>query len=394
MPTRDSPDIKVLIAPDSFKGSLTSQQAVDAIAAGILRAIPDANIDGLPLADGGEGTTDALLAATGGEKVPLHVTGPLGQPVDSFYGWLKNGETAVVEAAAACGLTQVPPQLRDPRITTSRGLGELLLVALRRKPKRIIVGIGGSATNDGGSGLLRALGARFLDDCGAELPEGGAALRRLSKLDLTGWSWPDEGPEILIASDVKNPLCGEQGASAVFGPQKGATPERVRELDEALAHFARISAQTLSEDYSKEEGAGAAGGIGFALMAFLNGKMQPGVELVLEAASFSARASRADLIVTGEGRLDAQTGMGKAVLGVARAGKAAGKPVVALAGSLTGNLEALRDEGLSAAMSIAVGPCDLEEMMENADTLLTDASERMMRWIMVGRRLAGEGEDA
>jgi glycerate kinase len=375
--------VRILIAPDSFKGSLTSEEAAEAIAEGIHRAAPSAVTDGLPIADGGEGTTDALLKAVGGERRMVRVTGPLGEPLESFFGVLADGETAVLEAAAACGLTQVPPERRDPRYTTSRGLGELMFTAADTGVKRLIVGIGGSATNDGGSGLLRALGARFLDENGAGLPEDGAALARLAKLDLSGWRWPEHGPKIEVASDVDNPLCGEFGASAVFGPQKGATPEIVKELEDALSHYASICAQTLGRDFSNAPGAGAAGGIGFALMAFLGASLRPGIELMLEAARFSERAAVADWIVTGEGRLDSQTARGKAVLGVARAGKVAGKPVVALAGGILGETRSLKEEGLLAAMDIAPGPMTLDEMVTNAASLLTDAAERMMDWLLI-----------
>ncbi|MBW3624557.1 MAG: glycerate kinase [Armatimonadetes bacterium] len=374
----------ILVAPDSFKGSLTAEQAAQTIAEGVLRVLPDAEIDLLPIADGGEGTTDALLRAAGGERQEIRVTGPLGEPVESFYGRLDGGRTAVMEAAAACGLTQVPTHRRDPRVTTSRGLGELMVAALKDRPERIILGIGGSATNDGGSGMLRALGAKFLDARGDPLSEGGAALSRLARIDMSGWSWPEDGLEILVASDVTNPLCGKNGASAVFGPQKGASPEVVAELDRALERFAQVSAQTLGRDLADAPGAGAAGGIGYALLAFLGAKLRPGVEIVLEATRFEERAARADLVVTGEGRLDTQTGMGKAVLGVAQAGQRAGTPVIALAGSLSGDLSALKDEGLCAAMSIATGPSRLEEMMEDGRELLTAAAERAMQFLQVG----------
>jgi glycerate kinase len=308
--------------------------------------------------------------------------------VESFFGVLADGETAVVEAAAACGLTQVPPARRDPRVTTSRGLGELMKAALDSGAKRLIVGIGGSATNDGGCGLLRAFGARFLDESGHDLPEGGASLARLAAIDLSDWSGPKDASELLVASDVNNPLFGDAGASAVFGPQKGATPDMVRELDAALSNYATVCASALGRDCSRLPGAGAAGGIGFALLAFCSATLRPGVELILEAARFSDRAALADLIVTGEGRLDSQTARGKAVLGVARAGKGAGKPVVALAGSLSGDLRPLKGEGLCAAASISPGPMTVDEMMENASPLLTDAAERMMGWLLAGELLS------
>ncbi len=391
---------RVLIAPDGFKGSLSAQRAAEALARGMKRALPDLQADLLPLSDGGEGFAETLLVAGGGAWVPAHVTGPLGEPLDSGFGLLEEGRVAVVEAAAACGLTLVPPERRDPRVTTSRGLGELLLAALTHAPRHILVGLGGSATNDGGTGLLRALGARFLDARGCDLPEGGAALARLTRINLDGWRWPADAPPLLVASDVTNPLCGPLGASAVYGPQKGASPEAIIELDAALARYARVTAETLGAapadapgvalagyGYADAPGAGAAGGLGYAFLAWLHADLRPGVELALEAARFPQRAAACDLIVTGEGRLDAQTGMGKAILGVARAGKAAGKPVVALVGGIVedspGDLDGLREEGLLTAMSLAPGPMTLEALMRDAEPLLEAAAERMARWLTV-----------
>jgi glycerate kinase len=256
------------------------------------------------------------------------------------------------------------------------------------RPRRLIVGIGGSATNDGGTGMLRAFGARFLDGGGSDLPEGGASLARLARIDLSNAAWP-ENVEIRVASDVTNPLCGERGATAVYGPQKGATPEMIPSLDAALARFAEVSAKTLGRDLSEAPGAGAAGGLGFALTAFLGATLQSGIDLALETANFRERAERADFIVTGEGRLDSQTGQGKTVMGIARAAKAAGKPTVAFAGEVSGDLGALEEAGLLAVASIAKGPSSLEEMMANAGNLLEDASERMMRWLSLGVRMAG-----
>ncbi len=375
----------ILVAPTAFKESLSPAQASQAIARGILKEWPEVKVLLAPLADGGDGTVEALLAGVGGKRIPIRIPGPLGEPVESFFGLLSDGKTAVVESASSCGLAMVPPERRDPRFTTSRGLGELLLSALEAGAQKIIVGLGGSATNDGGMGLLKALGARFLDAEGKELPEGGGALKALAKIDLSGWRWPEPGPEIIIAADVTNPLCGPNGASVVYGPQKGATPEMVEELDQALSHYAKVVADLLGQDWKDAPGAGSAGGLGFALMAFLKGKRRSGVSVVMETIGFEEKLQRAHLVVTGEGRLDTQTSYGKAIAGVLEKARAMGVPVVALVGSWTGDLEPLYEKGLSAVMSIAPGPSDLSTLLKEADLLLEQIARTLTRILKIGK---------
>lgn len=388
-------NLEIIAAPDSFKGSLSALQAAEAIKRGILKEVPDASVVMIPIADGGEGTVEAFLASVGGIRVPVRATGPLGREVEAFYGILSDGCTAVVEAAAACGLHLLNPSERNPFRATTRGVGEILLHAVSRGCRKIILGVGGSATNDGGSGMLRALGARFLDGDGREVPEGALGLESLAVIDLSSWLWPSSGLEVVLAADVKNPLCGPNGASFVYGPQKfppDAPPSEagLRALDKALERMARVSAEVLGRDMFGAEGAGAAGGLGFAAMAFLGASVRSGAELVLEAARFDERLEQADLVFTGEGSIDKQTLFGKAVMRVCSAAARRGVPVVALAGSINADEDALRQLGLSAWASIAVGPSSVDEMCGNAGVLLERAAAGMMRWLNLGRLLAVE----
>lgn len=388
-------NLEIIAAPDSFKGSLGALQAAEAIKRGILKEVPEASVVLIPIADGGEGTVDAFLASVGGSRVPVRATGPLGGEVEAFYGVLEDGSTAVVEAAAACGLHLLRPEERDPFRATTRGVGEILLHAAAGGCRRIILGVGGSATNDGGSGMLRALGARFLDGSGREIPEGARGLEKLAEIDLSGWLWPSSGLEVVLAADVKNPLCGTNGASFVYGPQKfspDAPPSEadLRALDSALERMARVSAEVLGRDLSGAEGAGAAGGLGFAAMAFLGASVRPGAELVLEAARFDERLAEADMVFTGEGSIDRQTLFGKAVMRVCSAAVRRGVPVVALAGSIDVDEDVLRRLGLSAWASIAVGPSSLSEMCADAELLLERAAAGVMRWLNLGRLLAAK----
>lgn len=357
--------MKIVIAPDSFKESLSAPEVAAAIARGWQQVFPDAECLLRPMADGGEGTVDALLAAVGGERRECEVRGPMGAPVKAHWGWLGQG-TAVIEMAAASGLHWVACEQRDARLASSFGTGELIREALDAGATRIILGLGGSATNDAGSGLLQALGMRFLDDRGDELAPGGAALANLDQLDLSGLDARLLEVQIEVAADVDNPLCGPRGASAVFGPQKGATPEQVAELDMALGRFARIAAATLGEDHAEFPGVGAAGGLGFAARAFLKASFRPGIELVAELSGLAAAVEHADLVITGEGRMDAQTLHGKTPVGVARVARAAGVPVIALSGSLGDNYQALYEAGIEAAFSLAPGPLSLEQAMAGA----------------------------
>lgn len=357
--------MKIVIAPDSFKESLSAPEVAAAIARGWQRVFPEAECLLRPMADGGEGTVDALLAAVGGERHECWVRGPMGEPVRAHWGWLGEG-TAVIEMAAASGLHWVPREQRDARVASSFGTGELIAEALQAGATRIILGLGGSATNDAGAGLLQALGMRFLDDQGRELAAGGAALAALDQLDLSGLDARLLQVQIEVAADVDNPLCGARGASAVFGPQKGATPEQVAELDTALGRFARIAAATLGEDHAEFPGVGAAGGLGFAARAFLKATFRPGIELVAELSGLAEAVQGADLVITGEGRMDAQTLHGKTPVGVARVAQDAGVPVIALAGSLGEDYQALYDAGIEAAFSLAPGPLSLEQAMAAA----------------------------
>ncbi|WP_395505714.1 glycerate kinase [Ectopseudomonas hydrolytica] len=357
--------MKIVIAPDSFKESLSAPEVAAAIARGWQRVFPEAECLLRPMADGGEGTVDALLAAVGGERRECWVRGPMGEPVRAHWGWLGEG-TAVIEMAAASGLHWVPREQRDARVASSFGTGELIAEALQAGATRIILGLGGSATNDAGAGLLQALGMRFLDDQGRELAAGGAALAALDQLDLSGLDARLLQVQIEVAADVDNPLCGARGASAVFGPQKGATPEQVAELDTALGRFARIAAATLGEDHAEYPGVGAAGGLGFAARAFLKATFRPGIELVAELSGLAEAVQGADLVITGEGRMDAQTLHGKTPVGVARVAQDAGVPVIALAGGLGEDYQALYDAGIEAAFSLAPGPLSLEQAMAAA----------------------------
>lgn len=378
--------MKLVIAPDSFKESLSAQEVAGAIARGWQSVYPDADIQLCPMADGGEGTVDAVLAASGGERRELTVRGPLGQPVQAHWGWLEDGQ-AVIEMAAASGLHWVEPAQRDARITTSYGTGELILAALDAGAKRIILGIGGSATNDGGAGVLQALGARLLNESGEPLAAGGAALIDLQRIELDGLDPRIAGIEILVAADVDNPLCGPRGASHVFGPQKGANPAQVAQLDRALGHFADLMAATLGEDYREVPGVGAAGGLGFAARAVLGARFRPGIDLVAELSGLAAFMQGADLAITGEGRLDGQSLHGKTPVGVARVAQAAGVPVIALAGSLGEGYQRLYEAGIDAAFSLPPGPLSLEQACRDAAMELTARATDLARlWQLADKK--------
>lgn len=371
--------MRVVICPDSFKECLTAPEAAEAIAHGWRRVRPDDDLDLAPMADGGEGTVDALVTATGGQFVDVEVTGPLGGRVVARYGLLDGGATAVIEMAAASGLALAPPDARDPRVATTRGTGELMRHAIARGARRLIVGIGGSATNDAGCGMAQALGFALLDEADAELAPGGAALARLHRIDATRALPELAACEVWVACDVDNPLCGPRGASRVFGPQKGAAADAVDELDAALAHWAAIAQRDLGAPVRDIPGAGAAGGLGAGLMAFAGASLHPGVALVAQANHLERRIADARLVLTGEGRIDGQTAHGKTPLGVARIAAAHGVPVVALAGALGDGWKALHDLGFHAIMSISPGPISLAESMARAAELLSDAGETVAR---------------
>ncbi|MFJ3000007.1 MULTISPECIES: glycerate kinase [Enterobacterales] len=357
---------KVVIAPDSFKESLSALEVAEAIERGFRQVYPHVQYVKLPMADGGEGTVDSMVAATGGEIVRVEVTGPLGQPVQAFYGLLGDEETAVIEMAAASGLHLAPKAQRDPRITTSYGTGELILAALERGVKSIILGIGGSATNDGGAGMMQALGAKLLDDQQNLLLPGGAALAQLAHIDLSAMDPRLQQVSVTAACDVDNPLCGAHGASAVFGPQKGATPEMVAQLDAALRHYGTLLEQATGREVINMPGAGAAGGMGAALLGMLNARLRPGIEIVIETLGLDEALRDADLVITGEGRLDSQSIHGKTPIGVARVAKRYGLPVIGIAGSLSKDYQVVHQHGIDAAFSVLDRVVSLEDALAEA----------------------------
>lgn len=377
--------MKIVIAPDSFKESLTALQVADAIEAGMREVWPDATYVKVPVADGGEGTVQAMIDATGGRRVDVRVTGPLGQAVDAFYG--EAGGIAVIEMAAASGLEGVPPDLRDPRTATSRGTGELIRAALDAGARRFVLGVGGSATNDGGAGMLQALGVRLLDADGKDLGPGGAELARLDRIDASGLDPRVREAEFRIACDVDNPLVGPRGASAVFGPQKGATPAMVVQLDAALAHYAEVIRRDLDEDIAQTPGAGAGGGIAAAMVVFLEGQLKPGVEIVLDAVGLDAAVRDADLVVTGEGRIDGQTVHGKTPMGVANVARRHGKPVVAIGGSLAVDADAVHAHGIEVVVAAVARPCSVAEALAAGADNLRRAARNLAAALALGRRL-------
>ncbi len=377
--------MKVLIAPDSFKGSLTAVEVALAIEAGVRKALPDAVIERVPIADGGEGTVHALVTATGGRIVERRVTGPLGEPVDAFFGILGDQKTAVVEMAAASGLPLVPVDRRDPMITTTRGTGELIVAALDEGCQEVIVGIGGSATNDGGAGMAQALGVSLKDKDGHEIGPGGGALIHTRSVDMRGLDKRVARTKFVVACDVDNPLVGPKGASAVYGPQKGATPQQVEMLDQSLRHFAGVVMESLGVDVADLPGAGAAGGLGGGLVAFLGASLEPGIRIVLDAVRFHERVQGADLVITGEGAIDDQTAYGKVPVGVARAAKEFGVPVVAIGGAVSTSARNLYDQGIDAVFSCTLRPMSLEEAFVETNAALEFLGEQIIRMMRLGR---------
>ncbi len=370
-----------VIAPDSFKGSASAKEVAQAIADGLRAVLPDASYDLVPMADGGEGTVDALVSATGGQIVKVKVTGPLGEPVESFFGILGDGTTAVIEMAAAAGLALVPPEHRNPMVTTTYGVGELIKAALGAGCRRFIIGIGGSATNDGGAGMAQALGVRLLDATGNEIGFGGGALAKLVRIDASRLDPRVREAEFLVACDVTNPLTGPNGASAVYGPQKGATAEMVAELDANLRHYAALIRRDLGVDVEAVPGAGAAGGLGAGLMAFCRAQLRRGVELVIEAARLPERVQRTQMVITGEGRLDFQTGFGKVPYGVAQVAKRFSKPVLAIVGQLGEGAEQCREWGIDACFAITHKPMSEAEAMRETLSLLRRTAEEV-GWLL------------
>ena len=371
--------MKVVIAPDSYKGCLSALEVAKAMERGVLSVFPSAEVRKIPIADGGEGTVAALVTATNGQLRQTEVTDPLGNKIIAHWGVLGDGRTAVIEMAAASGLPLVPKEKRDPRVTTTYGTGELIKAALAEGLAKIIIGIGGSATNDGGTGMARALGVRFLDAAGQEVAAGGGSLAEICQIDTTGLDPRLKNTEIVVACDVDNPLCGTRGASAVFGPQKGATPEMVQQLDAGLAKYASCARQATGRDVAEKAGAGAAGGLGAGLMFFTPAQLKPGVEIVLDAVGFSDIVRDADFVITGEGRTDFQTAFGKAPVGVAKVAKTHGAPVFCISGGLGDGAEDVLAQGIDAVMSICDRPLSLEECMAAGAQLIEPAAARLCR---------------
>ena len=378
--------MRIVVAPDKFRGSLSAAEAARAMACGALRADPSAEILQIPMADGGEGTVEALVSATGGTIREVEVSGPLGEPVLARFGLLGDGETAILEMASASGLALLAASDRDPLRASTRGTGELLLAAIATGARRIILGIGGSATNDGGAGFAQALGFRLLDEDGNHLPPGGGALDRLRRVESGDVRLGDV--TIAVACDVDNPLCGPRGASSVFGPQKGADPATVERLDRNLGHFARILRRDLGQDVADIPGAGAAGGLGAALLAFAGATLRPGVDLVAEAVGLDAALRGADLVLTGEGAIDASSAGGKTAIGVSRMARSLGIPAIGLAGTIGPGAEAVLKDGMLAYFSLCNRPMPLEAAIEDASTLLADVAESAVRLFLAGRNSA------
>jgi len=379
--------MRIVVAPDSFKGSLSAVAVAQAMEQGILSVFPEAEVIKVPIADGGEGTIEALIVATGGQMIVEKVMGPLGENIEACFGILGDGETAVIEMAAASGLPLVPQEKRDPRITTTYGTGQLITAALDRGIRKLIIGIGGSATNDGGMGMARALGVKFLDGVGNFLPSGGAALEQLVAIDVSQIDSRLAETTIVVACDVDNPLCGPRGASAVYGPQKGATIEMVAELDAALARYATIAKKATGKDIAECPGAGAAGGLGAGFLFFTNALLRTGVDIVLEAVRFSEIVKTANFVITGEGCTDFQTAYGKAPVGVARIAKSHQVPTLCLSGSLGTRYEEVLQCGISGLMNIIPRPMNLAECMTDAPELIQRATARLCQVVKTGMEI-------
>ena len=373
--------MKILIAPDSFKESLSAVEVAECIEQGIKNYRPDIECIKIPLADGGEGTVETILHAIGGEKIPLRVKDPLLREIDSYWGLLPDKETAILEMATASGLELVSPSERNPMITSTFGTGQLIQSALDRNCRTIYIGIGGSATNDGGAGMAKALGARFMDKKGREVNDGGTYLSNIHHIDLSQFDHRVSKCEIIVISDVQNPMCGENGASYIYGPQKGADPEMVKKLDFNLQHFGELLEKKFNKKIITIAGAGAAGGLGAGLVAFCNADIQPGFETFSEITKIEDYIQEADLILTGEGKLDYQTKFGKVPYGIAQLSRKYNKPVIGIAGSLGEGYEELYEYGFQSIISIMEGPITLEEAIKNSRKLILNSAESIIRMI-------------
>lgn len=374
-------DFTILLAPDSFKESMSAKEACIGMELGIKRANSKINCIHVPMADGGEGTMQSLVDATSGKVYSTKVVGPLGNEVEAEYGILGNGQIGVLEMASASGIQLVSQEKRDPLLTTTYGTGQLIKACLNHGVKKLLIGIGGSATNDGGAGVIQALGGKLLDKHGAELGFGGGELGKLSRIDLNNFDPRIKDIAIEVACDVNNPLCGEKGASNVFGPQKGATKEMVTILDDNLRHYADVINMQFGKDIIDEPGAGAAGGLGAGLMAFLNGSLKKGIEMVIDYAGLEEKIKDADMVWTGEGSIDFQTQYGKTPLGVAKIAKKYNKPVVALAGRVGEGIEVLYEKGIDSIFGITKGATPLEEALVKGQENIEKTAENIVRFM-------------
>ncbi len=380
--------MKIILAPDSFKGNLTSLEVAIAFEKGIKRVLPRANCIKIPMADGGEGTVQSLIDGIGGEIIRKRVIGPIGQKVFARYGLLSNG-TAVIEMAEASGLPLVTTRQKNPTKTTTFGTGELIIDAINKGAKKIIIGIGGSATNDGGVGMAQALGVRFHDSKDKEIKQHGSGgmLKKIVKIDTRETNKVLKNINIIVACDVDNPLCGRLGASYIFGPQKGATPAMVRVLDDNLKHLAKIIKQSLKKDISKLKGAGAAGGLGAGLVAFAKAKMKSGVDIVIDATNLERHMKNTNLVITGEGRVDSQTAYGKTPSGVAKSARKHGIPTLVIGGGITDDAKDIFSHGIDALESACARDMSLEDAIKHSREHLANAAERAIRLVLVGKKI-------
>lgn len=374
-------DLTIVLAPDSFKESMTAKEVCESMEAGIKRVNKDITCIHVPMADGGEGTMQSLVDATYGKVYSLNVVGPLGDEIKAEYGILGDGEIGILEMASASGIHLVPKEKRNPLITTSYGTGQLIKACLDKGVKKLLIGIGGSATNDGGAGVVQALGGRLLDKDGNELDFGGGELKKLHKIDLTNFDKRLKDVKIEVACDVNNPLCGEKGASNVFGPQKGATPEMIDLLDDSLNHYANVIKEQIDKDVLNIPGAGAAGGLGAGLMAFLDGELKKGIEMVIEYSELEEKVKNSDMVWTGEGSIDFQTQYGKTPIGVAKIAKKYNKPVIALAGRVGDDIDVLYENGIDSIFGIIRELTDIDEALLNGKKNIQKTSEDIVRLI-------------
>lgn len=372
-------NLEIVLAPDSFKESMTAKEACEAMERGIKRINSNITCIHVPMADGGEGTMQSLVDATNGKIYSLEVIGPLGNKVEAQYGILGNGDVGVLEMASASGIQLVPAEKRNPLLTTTYGTGQLIKACLDHGVKKLLIGIGGSATNDGGAGVIQALGGKLLDKQGNELGFGGGELEKLDSIELLNFDPRLKEAAIEVACDVNNPLCGEQGASSVFGPQKGATKEMISTLDDNLRHYAEVIKKEFGRDVLNVPGAGAAGGLGAGLMIFLNGTLKKGIEMVIEYASLEEKIKDADMVWTGEGSIDFQTQYGKTPLGVAAIAKKYNKPVIALAGRIGEGIEILYENGIDSIFGITKGATSLDEALAKGQENIEKTAENIIR---------------